>query len=47
MVKLRRLARHHDLTVTRMIEELAAEADSDLRHGMTEGERRRYVRKTE
>jgi hypothetical protein len=42
--QLKRLARHHGTTVREMIERLAAEADSALRAGMSESERRRYAR---
>jgi hypothetical protein len=48
--RLRRWRKEHGepgITITRIVEELAAAADSEARHGMTESERRRYTRRME
>jgi hypothetical protein len=47
MMQLKRLARWHATTVTAIVEELAAKADSDIRNELSDGERRAYARKLE
>ena len=47
LAQLKRLARHHAMTVTAIVEDLAAKADSDIRNELSDGERRAYARKLE